>query len=146
MRTYRLAGFWTRFLAYMIDILTIVSISGIILRGYAKEIPLLGISMVSIGIIGFIYFVVMTKLLGQTLGKMIMGIKVIRIDNKELDWITLIYREGIGRFISQLLGLHLGYIWCGFSPRKQTWHDSISDTYVVFIDELTCKHMIEVQE
>lgn len=143
---YRLAGFWTRFLAYIIDLLTIGAISGIILRGYQDKYAFLSLTAASVGIIGIVYFLVMTKKLNQTLGKMILGIKVIRTDNQELDWKTLIYREGIGRFISQLLGLNLGYIWSGFHPKKQAWHDMISDTYVVFVDEVANKHMIQIDE
>ncbi|MFU1845165.1 RDD family protein, partial [Enterococcus faecium] len=46
------------------------------------------------------YFVLLTKLnSGQTIGKMIFGIRVVSFEEKELSWQTIFIRECICRFI-----------------------------------------------
>jgi len=34
-------------------------------------------------------------------------------------------------YILSALPFFLGFIWSGFSAKKQTWHDKIANTYVV---------------
>src|SRR5690606_27659030 len=101
-------------------------------------------NLVSLGLIGYLYFTILTRLWSQTLGKMIMGIKVIRIDGQALDLSTVLFREIVGRTLSQALGIHLGYLWIMFSKRKQAWHDRIGDTYVVYEEGLTQKQFIQI--
>ncbi|BCT91035.1 hypothetical protein LYSHEL_00590 [Lysobacter helvus] len=36
----------------------------------------------------------------------------------------------LGYFVS-LIGLCVGYLWVGFDPKKQGWHDHIAGTVVV---------------
>jgi uncharacterized RDD family membrane protein YckC len=149
-KTFRLAGFWIRFYAYLIDLIIIGSITFLFFRpilnlvGLSTDLPLISISLSSLGVIAAFYFVFMTKLWSQTMGKMIFGLKVIKHNGKSLDWLTVIFREIVGRTISQLIGLHIGYIWAAFHPKKQTWHDQLMDTYVVFDEEVVVKQTIEV--
>lgn len=135
----RAAGFWIRLLAFIFDLFVIAMSSQIFFRlvwpsgletTTIKSFIL--INSLFPGIWGSLYFVLMTKLLGQTLGKMIMGIKVVSKDGHLLSWLTVIMREVVGRIISQLLGSYLGYLLCAFHPRKQGLTDIISETYVVY--------------
>lgn len=140
--SYRLAGFWTRFWALLIDIIVIAVSSQIIFR-IAWPAGLEHSSVQSLvlynglfpGIWGVIYLILMTGFLEQTLGKMFMGIKVIQIDGHSLKWSTVIVRELFGRILSQLLGTHLGYLVCAFHPQKQALHDIVSDTCVVYVSD-----------
>jgi len=137
----RYAGFWMRFWAYLADVIIVFSINGILL----SPIPLLtGGSDVDIsywtlhGILAafvfYIYFVVMTKLMGQTVGKMIFGIKVVRSDAKPLTWKDLLFREVIGRFIHKVFFFFsLLYIVVAFNPKKQGIHDMFGNTNVVHL-------------
>lgn len=152
-KSFRLAGFWVRVWAYICDLIVISALTFLFvnpllkLLGMDNQIPdwlQLQVSIFTIGIVGFIYFAAMTKIWSQTLGKMMMGVKVVRIDGKPLDVLTVIFREGIGRAISQLFGLHLGYIWAGFHPRKQSWHDQVGDTYVVYEEEVAQKQFVHI--
>ena len=135
VQIYRSAGFFIRGLAYLIDLLIVASVGQTLVMvlgltyGWQR---ILSVSLVSVGVLGALYFVLMTRFWGQTLGKMITGIRVVQADGNSLTWSTLLFREIIGRFLSQLSGLHLGYYWCAVHPRKQGWHDLISDTYVVY--------------
>lgn len=130
------AGFWMRLWAYLIDFLIIGSLNRIIINPIFRwfEIPLddggifSAYTIVS-SILFFGYFIGMTLIFGQTLGKMVLGIKVISIKHEKLDWKTVLFREWIGRYISAFF--FLGYIATAFTQRKQGFHDLLADTGVV---------------
>lgn len=140
---YRLAGFWTRLLAYGIDIIAIASISSIVVTLFhtitnvdLDRFAWYGVSAGALGIVGFTYFAVLTGICSQTIGKMLMGIQVVRQDGRAMDWATALIREVPGRTISQLFGSYIGYIWIAFHPDKRGWHDMFCDTYVVYCNEI----------
>lgn len=136
----RPAGFWMRFWAYITDIIIVFSINGIVLKIVnmvnADQIT---ISVWTIGgivsaIVFYIYFLLMTKFYGQTLGKMIFGLKVIpnERDDGPLEWDDLLFREVIGRFIyKSFFILNVLYIVVAFNKEKQGIHDMFGDTRVV---------------
>ena len=72
----------------------------------------------------------MTKFFKQTLGKMTFGIKVEKDDGEALDWMTVLFREGVGRFINGTL-LYLPYLIVAFSPNNKSIADYFADTVVV---------------
>lgn len=134
----KFAGFWTRFWAYVIDLLIVSSISGIFIKPVFRVLDikisnpsflLFSPYKVTILILFLAYFALMTKFAGQTVGKMILGIKVVRQDGGKLNWSTILFREVIGRFISKLLTIP--YLLVIFMPKKEALHDLFADTYVV---------------
>lgn len=142
------AGFWVRFWAYLIDLLVIAAATSIV----AKPIfLLLGIetsdsvwyapyAIVS-AVIFYAYFVLMTKYLSQTVGKMIMGIRVVSLKTDTMSWSTLLFREWIGRFISVTI---LPLYWIvGFTPLKQGVHDFIADTTVIHEQSYRKRQMLQ---
>lgn len=131
------AGFWMRFWAFTIDTLIVSAIIGILinpifylmdwsLNGSAWYAPIVIIS----GFIYYLYFVIFTKLFAQTLGKMILGLRVQKDNGEPLDWGTVIFRECIGRFISNTF-LQLPYLIVIFAPQHKGVHDFIADTSVI---------------
>jgi uncharacterized RDD family membrane protein YckC len=80
-------------------------------------------------LITMFYIVGMTVWQGQTLGKMVTGIKVIRTDSSSPD-ITHSVRRFLGLMLSVAI-LGIGLLWIAFDSRKQGIHDKIADTYVV---------------
>lgn len=132
------AGFWIRFWAYAIDLLVLSAISGIVIKpifrvaGIDISNPsffLFSTYKVTVLLLLLLYFILMTKYLQQTVGKMIMGIKVVPKDGEKLTWGTIIFREGIGRFISKMLVIP--YLLVIFMPKKEALHDLFADTIVV---------------
>jgi uncharacterized RDD family membrane protein YckC len=135
-RGFFLAGFWLRVWAYLIDLIVIGSITRLIVKPVFKvlDISLVDGSMfapVSIlsAIVFYGYFVLMTKFFSQTIGKMILGIKVIDLKGRRPSWSTIIFRELIGRFISSTI--FILYIVVAFTTKKQGIHDLFADTTVV---------------
>jgi uncharacterized RDD family membrane protein YckC len=131
------AGFWMRFWAYLLDLVVAGSLNRLLVYPIAIYFDLSMVSShpfsffaISTTILSYLYFVLMTKYLGQTLGKMVFGLKVYDQDFRTLTWSTVIFREFIGRFISKTVFM-LGYLTVAFTKRKKGWHDMIADTIVV---------------
>ncbi|MGN7388323.1 RDD family protein [Sporosarcina sp. SAFN-015] len=148
----KFAGFWTRFWAYIIDLLIVSSISGIFIKPIFRvfDIKISNPSFllfspykVTLLILFIAYFAFMTKIAGQTVGKMILGIKVVRQDGERLTWGTILFREVIGRFISKLLTIP--YLLVVFMPKKEALHDLFADTYVIH-EQAFEKEVIETRQ
>jgi uncharacterized RDD family membrane protein YckC len=78
-----------------------------------------------------IYGALMWKHKGTTIGGIVCGLKVVRVDNRELDWATAIVRA-LACFLS-LAVAGLGFIWIAIDDEKQSWHDKIAGTAVVMV-------------
>jgi uncharacterized RDD family membrane protein YckC len=73
--------------------------------------------------IGFLYYVVLESLYGQTLGKVATGTIVVTKDGKKPEFATILLRT-ICRFIPLEIFSFLG-------PSAIGWHDSLSKTRVI---------------
>ncbi|WP_228548256.1 RDD family protein [Sporosarcina obsidiansis] len=132
------AGFWVRLWAFLIDLLLVTSISGIFVKPIFRLLDvaiskpfafLFSPYKVAALLLLLLYFILMTKWAGQTVGKMILGIRVVKLNGQKLDWSTVLFREGIGRFISQMLWIP--YLLVLFTPQKSALHDLFADTTVI---------------
>lgn len=136
---YRYAGFWMRFWAYLFDIIVLFGVNSFLLspfkfihNGMQVDIWFWTWNGIVAGLIYYMYFLLMTRFLGQTVGKMIFGLKVIHHRDGQLSWSDLIFREVIGRFIYNVFFLlKLLYVVIGFTNEKQGLHDMIGNTRVV---------------
>lgn len=132
------AGFWIRFWAYIVDLLILASVGMLLIKPIFRlfsfdindPVWYAPFSLIS-AILFYSYFVVMTKLCNQTVGKMIFGIRVISKDGSKLKWSTVLFREWIGRLIS-IIPLNIPYLVIAFTPKKQAIHDFIADTLVIY--------------
>jgi uncharacterized RDD family membrane protein YckC len=149
------AGFWWRFLAYIIDEIVISFVSWIFI------IPILaifGISLYSLKQSGFdsddkmmflgplfmaiatmalisiiaqwLYYAVMESSKHQgTVGKLLLKIKVTDISGERVS-----FARATGRYFGKILSgmiLLIGYIMAGFTERKQALHDILAGCYVI---------------
>jgi uncharacterized RDD family membrane protein YckC len=112
------AGFWLRMLALAIDGLIVMVVSSAV---YAE--PKLSLVLLA----G--YGAVMWRFRGTTIGGIVFGIKVVRLDDRPVDWITAIVRA-LASFLS-LFAAGLGFLWVIWDPERQAWHDKIAGTVVV---------------
>ena len=67
---------------------------------------------------------------GQTPGKMAIGAHVVDARTGQRISIERAVARYIGYYVS-IIALFVGYLWVGFDPRKQGWHDHIAGTVVV---------------
>lgn len=123
---YFYAGFFIRLFAFTVDIIMIRSLSRLFLFYFNDGLLKTSLSL----IVYLLYFILMTKLTnGQTLGKMIFGIRVIAVNEAELSWMTVIIREGFGRYLQKVLWIM--YSLTIFTRYKQHVVDLLTDTSVV---------------
>lgn len=137
------AGFWLRLVAALADSLLVTIIQFILsfllllILGQTGGAPnpdimelMSGLTLCFSTLTGLVYYIFFTGYCGQTPGKMVLRIKVIRTNGEEMSYARAFLREVIGKFISGIV-LGLGYLWVAFDPGKQGWHDKIAKTYVV---------------
>ena len=68
---------------------------------------------------------------GQTLGMRAWRLVLVDTEGGSVTWPAVIKRMLVGPF--SLLLFFLGYIWFFVGTRQQTWHDRVSNTYVVLL-------------
>ena len=130
------AGFWIRFWAFAFDSLIVSAIVGILVKpifhlfdwSLSESNWYAPMTIIS-AIFYYSYFVITTKIWQQTVGKMIFGIRVKQVNGDKLDWLTVLFREIIGRFICNTISII--YIMVAFMPRNNGLQDLIADTIVV---------------
>ncbi len=158
MSSNNYAGFWLRFVAYVVDyiiiyilqsfliipILAMMGITFFATEGFdlsdMDDEEIVGMvfafasAMASVAFLSYIvqvlYFTIMEASKYQaTLGKMALGIKVTDMNGKPLDFVKALLRN-ISKIISGFL-LMIGYIMAGLTEKKQALHDMIAGCLVV---------------
>ena len=155
-RPVRLAGFLSRLIAFVLDMVFINLINLVVLIAINLTINFfstgtLGSSPAIQNIINFIvtnliwlagifstffgaiYFIFFWVISGFTPGKALLGLRVVRSDGQRLHLGRAVLRL-IGYFIAAL-PLFLGFVWILFDNRRQGWHDKIARTYVIYMWE-----------
>ncbi|CAB4589143.1 MAG: RDD family protein [Actinomycetes bacterium] len=90
----------------------------------------IGLGAVGVILVAVLYLRALGRT-GQTWGRRIVGVKVVRTRTGEAP--------GIGRALGRTLFAnvisaqvcYLGYLWMLWDGQKQTWHDKVCDTHVV---------------
>lgn len=144
------AGFWVRFAAFMIDGVIMSVAFNIIfparfftLNFWSIErhwyfIPLIAIGNLVSGLMAVAYSVAFWTWRGQTLGMMVLNIKVLRGDGSHVTIGYALLRY-VGYIVCGLM-LGTGFLWIAFDSRKQGINDKIADTVVVKLPEPTRTH------
>ncbi len=137
------AGFWIRFSVTCLDFVLLGVLKGAIFLALSvamvsvygrdpsqEEKELLGfVLMAALLLVSWLYFAGLEAFTGGTLGKLMVGIHVVRKNGAPigLGRATLRY---FGKYLSSILAV--GYIMVGFHSEKQGLHDLLADTLVVF--------------
>ncbi len=132
---FRSAGFWIRFLAIVADGVLLVPVYLLLsfLPLPADAIKILG--KVIPGFLYFAYVVWATGKWGQTLGKKLVGIKVVKMNG---DRVT--YGKAVERFLASIISaiiFNIGFIMAAFTKHKRALHDKMVDTHVIYTTPLT---------
>ncbi len=147
------AGFVSRFLAFVIDTVLVstaiavcVTVIQLVARFFNIDLPETVIAVSNISpffraaivfltgfgfnfVINLIYTTLFWVLVGKTIGKAIMGLRVIGPGGSRITFGRAI-RRYIGYWISSFL--FLGYLWILVSDERQGWHDIIAGTGVIY--------------
>jgi predicted flap endonuclease-1-like 5' DNA nuclease/uncharacterized RDD family membrane protein YckC len=98
-----------------------------------REMLCAAVNLTSIAIAvltGPIYFIFLATAGGQTIGKYVMGVRVVRLDGKPMS-----YWDGTLRwfgYLASLLPLGLGFFWVVIDDRRRGFHDKIARTCVIY--------------
>jgi uncharacterized RDD family membrane protein YckC len=159
MSSNNYAGFWLRFVAYIIDYIIIQILQSFLIFplfamlgfgfatasfnwdfDYMSDEELFALIAAFVGAMGTIivvsliiqilYYALMEASKYQaTLGKLALGLKVTDLNGEPLDFGRAVLRN-IGKIISGML-LFIGYIIAGLTEKKQALHDMIASALVV---------------
>jgi uncharacterized RDD family membrane protein YckC len=137
-------GFWIRVVARLIDGLVLgiaqACIALLFFGTFGAQFfpgvtrsasigPLLAFQFFSYAI-AILYDVLFLRYQGATLGKMALGLRVVRSDGESLGW-----GVAIGRYFMYIVSgiiLLIGYIMAGFDNEKRALHDRVCDTRVIY--------------
>ncbi|MCC6712167.1 MAG: RDD family protein [Candidatus Dadabacteria bacterium] len=132
---YNLAGFLPRAAAFLIDIAVIAVIAYITLKisfvvaGVGGGAPGMNYLYPVLFLLASTYFIFLHALGGKTIGKMLMGIRLINDEGGDVG-IWDAFLRWFGYFISAAVML-AGFFWAIFDSEGQAWHDKMAGTYVV---------------
>ena len=79
---------------------------------------------------GPVYFIALWTLTGQTIGKYVMGVRIVRLNGHHVNLLAAIIRY-IGYFVS-LIPFGLGFFRVLISDRRRGWHDQMAGTCVIY--------------
>lgn len=139
-------GFWLRSMAFLVDFIILLFTLAIfaILGFLAAEMGgqggreifflqqagiILPIFLPMAIILVLTYFSFFHGAWGQTIGKMIFRLRVVKTDGQPLTFSRALARTFA--YTLSAIPFFLGFFWVGFSSRKRSWHDAIAGTMVV---------------
>ncbi len=126
-------GFWIRLRASIIDGIIIWFISFVLSPFLLRPIidpQFSALSSIFWLPLTWLYYWLFTGIKGQTLGKMVVGIKVVNARGDRVGLGIAALREIVGKTLSAI-ALCIGFLWVAWDRQKQCWHDKIASTYVV---------------
>jgi uncharacterized RDD family membrane protein YckC len=117
-------GFWIRVVAYILDAIILGIVGGVL--GSAAGSAGSGLA----ALIQIVYFIGMWGYMGQTVGMMPFGLRIVRnADGGKITWGNAVMRY-IGLIVA-FICIFIGVIWVAFDARKRGWHDMIGGTVVI---------------
>ena len=141
MAGWHYAGFWVRFLAFLLDGIVLGILTAALLPFTGPQFTFTGTGTAAAftvhasanavsTLVGLVYFIGFWAWRGQTVGMMPFNMQVVNVaDGKKIDVVRGLLRY-VGLIISAI-PFFLGLIWAGFDSRKQGWHDKMAQTVVI---------------
>jgi uncharacterized RDD family membrane protein YckC len=154
---HRLAGWWRRAAAAVVDILIIFVLASIVLvplgvglyntdsdRGIVGLIVAIVLTVVLVALIGLVYAPVMLwKTDGRTVGRLLAGTRLIRADGRPMDFTTAVVREIVLKLLATgvlnafTIGLPwatlLDNLWPLWDEENRALHDFPVNTRTVLV-------------
>ncbi len=147
------AGFVSRFLAFLIDIIVVVIIVTVVGGIVSLLLNFFGLSELAANLqisdtsegsilrwlaafwgvtsIAFLYFVILWSVTaGKTVGKALMGVRIVPMNGERITLLVAIWRYVA--FWFAVLVFALGVLWIIISDKRQGWHDKMAKTCVIY--------------
>jgi uncharacterized RDD family membrane protein YckC len=153
-RRVRPAGFVSRFLAFIIDLVILSITSTLIVMGAKEILTFFGLDKLAAQwansllagdaahiliqvlailltyIYSVLYFTFFWMLTGYTPGKYLLGLRLIRTNGRKLSFLRCLTRA-VCYYLSAIF-LFMGFVWIIIDRRRQAWHDKIAGTLVIY--------------
>lgn len=127
-------GVGWRALATVIDTVLLAIVAYVIawLSGTTTEagFELYGATFFLMALIVLAYYITLEGMLGATIGKLILGLRVVKVDGSAIDWRASVVRNLL-RFVDGLFLYVVGAIFIWASPLCQRLGDRLADTVVI---------------
>ena len=123
------ASVWKRLVASLIDSFIVLGIFlGVMFLGLAESPVALVIAVICMIIGPWVYYAWRESSSGTTIGKKIMGIKVVGMFGESIS-----FGRASGRYFGKFLSgiLCIGYIMAFFTEKRQALHDMLAGTVVI---------------
>ncbi|MCO5183733.1 MAG: RDD family protein [Anaerolineae bacterium] len=148
------AGFASRFVAFAIDLAIVLLLAGIINWVIIAALGLVGInplapvdtrasdfnqlvtviSKIVLAVMPFAllvsYWLIFWTVTGQTVGKRIMGVRVVRMDGQRMKTGNSVRR--IIMYFVCMIPFFLGFLWILIDDERRGWHDKVANTCVIY--------------
>lgn len=98
-------------------------VAGAIAQFQADAVP------VNLVVSGLYNVILMTVFNGQTMGKIVFGMRVVKRKGGRITVLDAFVRNVLGYTISQIF--LLGYLWAWLDDNQQAWHDRLAGTIVI---------------
>lgn len=126
LETYPLASFGQRALAWLIDIVILATIFEVLARINPAEANGLS-ALIDLG-----YMVMLLGgPFGQTIGAKVAKVRVVNLNGGQLGYWRAVVRYLVSEISAIIFGL--GYLWMLRDPKKQTLHDKVSGSLVIYL-------------
>ena len=142
----RWGGFFRRAFAFLVDIAMIVLLVSIMgslsyigykvgLSAYGRSINLQNSTPLFVFLtfawvgLATVYFVVFHGMEGKTIGKWLLGLRVVGAERRGITYRQAFLRS-LGTVVS-VAPLGLGFLWIIWSREKRGWHDFLARTWVI---------------
>ncbi len=79
---------------------------------------------------GPVYFIFLTTAGGQTIGKYVMGVRIVRVDGRQMSYVKAFVRY-VGYFVS-IATLGIGFLWVVIDVQRRALHDHMAGTCVIY--------------
>ena len=131
---YEQAGFALRFGAFMFDLLPLMIllfVSGLLASQFLAYGALIQYSSLGLAVLFLVFnFIILAGRTGQTVGKRLIGIRIITVDQRRATTKQIVMRHILGYPLSMAF-FTLGFLWLLWDRRQQGWHDKLAKTLVV---------------
>ena len=81
-------------------------------------------------VIKIVYHTIFTAMYGGSIGKILIKIRIVHIDDFSSPNILTSFNRAFIRIFSETV-FYLGFLWALFDPYRQSWHDKIAKTIVI---------------
>jgi uncharacterized RDD family membrane protein YckC len=76
------------------------------------------------------YLVGLWRLTGQTIGKWLVGLRVVNARGEHVTTLQALLR--LSGYVLSAIPLYAGFFWVLVDPTRRAWHDRLARTYVVY--------------